>query len=255
MASALGNQFRVLGALVGRELNEKLSKGGSTFAFGVLEPMFQIGLVTAWFSMLRLSATYGTSIALFTATGIFPYYVFVLLSLRFRRSARIGASANRLAQETTLDLMIAQAFVQMVIYLFAGVVLFAAIYFWDTPQAIPHDWGKVFKALFALTVFGFGFGLCSAAISLVSDIWQHIWPAFSRLMLMLSGIFFVVDFLPLYLRDVLQWNPLVHCLTMFRLGFYPSYPTFVYSEAMVWGPALGILALGLCLQRVFRRWM
>jgi capsular polysaccharide transport system permease protein len=255
MASVLGNQFRVLGALVGRELDEKFSKGGAAFLFSVLEPLFQIGLLTAWFTLLKLAPTYGTSIALFAATGFFPYYIFVLLSLRFRQAANQGAHQRRLAQETTMDLMIAQGFIQIVFYLLAGIILFSVIYFYESEMALPSNWSYVVKACVALVLIGFGFGLISSVLSMAFNVWQHIWPVASRLLLLLSGIFFVVDFLPLYLRDVIQWNPLVHCLTMFRKGFYPVYPTLIYSEAYVWGCTIAILTFGLCLNRVFRRYL
>jgi capsular polysaccharide transport system permease protein len=253
MRTALGNQFRVLGVLIRRDLDEKLSRGGIVFLFSILEPAMQICLITTWFVLMRLSAPYGTSSALFAATGFIPYYIFVHLSLRFRSSFVAGMARRRLPMETSLDLMMAQSFMHLVFYSITAIGLFGIIFAYDTPMAWPQNWTYVLKAVAALIMLGFGMGLCNPVISFVIPIWPSVYPVVARVLIFLSSILFVADFLPVHVRNWVAWNPLMHAVSMFRMGFYPGYPSLIFSEAYLWGVALVILTLGLCLQRIFRQ--
>jgi capsular polysaccharide transport system permease protein len=253
MLTALGNQFRVLGVLVRRDLDEKFSRGGVIFLFQLLEPMLQIMMITAFFELLKLTPTYGPSIALFAATGFFPFYIYVHLSLRFRSAFSPVMGRRRIPMETSLDLMLAKSFIHLATYLLTGLVLFSLIYAYETTLAAPHDPWMVFKAIVALVIIGFGIGLCNPIISYIFPLWNFVYSAVARILGFLSAILFVADFLPLYLREWIAWNPLAHAVTMFRKGFYPGYPSLVFSEAYLWGTALAIVTVGLCLQRIFRQ--
>jgi capsular polysaccharide transport system permease protein len=69
----------------------------------------------------------------------------------------------------------------------------------------------------------------------------------------LSGIFYSIDSVPSALREILLYNPIVHCIQLVRGGWFPGYhPRHIdpwYPVAWI----LVLLFLGLSLERVARR--
>ena len=72
-------------------------------------------------------------------------------------------------------------------------------------------------------------------------------------MIFLSGIHYMVDFMSPQVRDAISWNPLVHGIELFRIAFYPQFPSNVLDTTYFLYWVLGSLCIGLCLSRMFRR--
>ncbi len=245
-------QIRVLAAVLSREIDVQSGRIAFGFVLVLLEPLFHIGIICLWHYLLRVLPVYGTSVVLFISTGIYPIFVFVHLSSRARATST-SAERRRYPIEGPLDFMISGTATILFAYILVGVMLFVGLAIFSTPQAIPFEFATVFESVAALACMGFGFGLCNAMIDRVIPVWHYFWGAMARALILFSGALYVADFLPVYLRDVLVWNPVLHAVELFRQGFYPYYPTLIYDASYMWGCALAPVAIGLCLQRLFRR--
>lgn len=251
-AEAWEEQGRVIRALIKREIDIQASRMGLGLIMTVLEPLAHISVATIWFTLVRINAPYGTSKVLFIASGLMPIFIFIHLSAQSRSSMRQGL-ARRLPKETALDFVIARSVVRLTVYMASLVLLFAGIYVFITPEAMPDHLEPILLSIVALTLFGLGFGLCNTVLDSFVSFWRYIWGAISRSLILFSGVLFVPDALPLHVRNLVVWNPLLHAVELFRSGIYPRYPKLVFSPLYMWAFAGGVFVLGMCLQHVFKR--
>lgn len=132
------------------------------------------------------------------------------------------------------------------------IVWFVALYVYGLEEAAPFHLGSCLAALSGLWVIGFGAGLYASAIGrfgtviipLWPRLWRRIWRRFVRLLIFVSGIFFIADLLPLTWRNIIVWNPLVHGIEWFRWGLYGNYPIMTLEIDYFLKFAAGILFVG-----------
>jgi capsular polysaccharide transport system permease protein len=250
---ALESQERVLGAILRREINEQLHRGGYRLILGVLEPLLVLSIAIIWHTLLAVRPGYGNSRVLFLSTGLYPTFIFVHLSAQFRHVSKGSSGARNFPLEKTLDLVLASAFMKLAMYYFGGVLGFGLIYCCFTPEAWPSNWTALLAGLAALALLGLGMGLCNAVIEQLLPLWPYIWNPVARGLILFSGVIYVPDFLPVHIRNALSWNPVLQGVELLRRGFYPGYPTACARPLYLW-TVIGVLLLaGLCAHRVFRR--
>ena len=246
------NWFAVLSALVLRDIWRHGRNRWTLFTFFLLvvEP---VGVVAAFglISMLLMRAPpYGPSIFLFHATGIVPYYYFVRVSAQ-TRSFDIDRSKS-LPCIDSLDEFIALCLTDFMIMTISTVVLFLILFFAVSPLALPSDPIACMCSLLFVAVLAFGVNLINAAIIKYTKIWATLLIIVTRVLLLVSGVIFVVDFLPPQIRSWININPLSHAIMWFRLGIYPNYPVHTLDRVYLVKCALGALLLGLGIERLVR---
>jgi capsular polysaccharide transport system permease protein len=84
-------------------------------------------------------------------------------------------------------------------------------------------------------------------------IWAYITPAFNRALIMFSGIFYIPDFMSEGTRYILSFNPILHAVALFRMGFYPSYPHLLLDKGYLAAWVAGSILFGLVFERITRR--
>lgn len=215
--------------------------------FILLEPFAIVLIIIAFRSVFRgRLPAYGTSTALFYSTGIFAFYVY--LRLANRGGGTIYDPTSRLPKTTALDYVIAGSIVEGSLILAAMVVWFVSLWLYGVEQAWPSSIEDCLAAIFLLGIFGIGISLINASISQRVMYWRLISLRLTgRGLMFVSGVFFIVDFLPPFLRDVLVWIPIVHGIEWFRLGMYGRYPTFTLDRSYLVASGLGALFIGLLL--------
>lgn len=243
-ASSLDRSIRVMGALVQREAMLRRRKPWDTI-FHLLEPLFIIFVFTfsIWFFEAR--PAYGTSTILFLTTGLIPHYLFIQVA----RKLRITRNSRRFPVETALHNVFVKILYRLIDYFLLSLVVFSIIYFFSTEQAAPSDFSVIFASCVALITLGFGIALVNAAIAYYIEVWDYIWPAVARMMLLFGGLRYVTDFLPEKARYVVSFNPLNHAVLLFRMGFYPEYPHSTLDIGYLVGWCLGAVCVGLVVER------
>ena len=77
-------------------------------------------------------------------------------------------------------------------------------------------------ALIAWILSGWYFGAMGIMIGVASEYWEPVEKfiqPIQYLQLPISGVFFMVGWMPDYAQKLLLYNPSVHCFEMFRGGF------------------------------------
>jgi capsular polysaccharide transport system permease protein len=122
-------------------------------------------------------------------------------------------------------------------------------------MALPFDFAPVVVAFGALTLLGLGWGMINLVVSEFFWPWAYFTPSLNRSLILFSGIFYIPDFLPEGARYILSFNPLVHAITLFRMGFYPNYPDLILDLNYLTAWVVGSLVVGFMLERVSRRYV
>lgn len=219
---AIANWVGILGLLMVAEIDKKFQGSRLGILFALAEPIVLITMMILLRTAIRHQfPVYGTSTAVFISSGIFPFYVFLRVSLR-ARGARYEA-VQRLPRVSSTDLLIASAMAETALILALMVMWFAGMWVYGLNSAQPVSIVDCLIPLFLLATLGFGVGLVSSAIARGFSLWTYIYAYLTYGLIFVSGVFYIVDLLPLFLRNIVVWNPIAHGVEWFRLGLYGHY--------------------------------
>jgi capsular polysaccharide transport system permease protein len=252
----VGPAFRRYAAVILALLHQEFHERRRSFLGSIaelLEPLFIMVAITMVFTYIGRAQVppLGTSPMLFFATGVYPHFLFLYTSSAARRQTSIR---SRFPVEQQLDHVFARTVLRVVDYTILGILLFSGIALFATPAAIPHPLGPLLLAAVTIVMLGFAWGILDLVIGRKFKIWMSISPIIGRGMMLVSGEFFVVDFLPPNVRYVLSFNPLLHAVMLFRLSFY-SYKPFTLDVPYLLACSLFGVTLGIAMERLMRRRM
>ena len=95
----------------------------------------------------------------------------------------------------------------------------------------------------------------SSAFNLMWPTTRLIVPMLMRLLFFTSGLFFSVEFAPVYVRDILFYNPMSHLIELLRNGMSEGYEMSFVFLPYVAGFILLVFSLGLLLERYSRQYL
>lgn len=249
----LALQSRVIGALVLRETRAAFGTSQIGYLWAIIVPVGSIALLVTIFSFIGRHPPFGSSFALFFATGILTLELFKKLasSLMTVFQANRGLLAYPPIKET--DVLFARAILIGATYVVIMLVVYGGLIWWGLAH-VPPSPDKVVEAFAATFLLGFGFGMTSAVVISLWEPWQHIQRILMRPLFFISGVFYVPSYLPPPVIAIISWNPVLHCVEWMRDGFYPNYDSIVLDRGYLLGVALFLTLFGLAGERFTRRW-
>jgi len=237
-------QSRCILALIIRDMMMRYGRDNIGFLWVVLEPMIlTVGVMALW-SVLRPPYEHGVQIVAVVLTGYMPLTLWRHMTncaiFLFRRTAGVLYHRNI----SLLDVFIARMLLE-----FAGTttalvsvaMVLVAIGIID----LPRDFGLVAAGWLLKAFYAFGVGLCIAALTEYSEVTERFIQPIQYLMLPISGVFFMVDWLHSFAQELIWYNPSVHCFEMFRAGFFGEEVRTHYAGwyTVVW--SIGLTGAGL----------
>jgi ABC-type polysaccharide/polyol phosphate export permease len=242
-------QFRVIGALLMREVITRYGRHNIGFLWLFVEPMlFTLGVTMLW---TMVGAAHGSSlpIAAFALTG----YSSVLLWRNMPGRCN-GAIEPNLALMYHRHVKVIDIYVSRILLEIAGTtasfitlgIVFTAIG-WIEP---PEDILKIMFAWFMLAWFGAALALLVGALSERTEIIEKIWHPMSYILFPLSGAAYMVDWLPATAQEFVLFLPMVHGVEILREGYFGSLVHAHYDMAYMAIVSLCITLLGLSQVRV-----
>lgn len=252
LTRSLQLQFRVIGALLMREIITRYGRHNIGFLWLFVEPMmFTLGVTTLW---TLSGASHGSTlpIAAFALTG----YSSVLL-WRNMPSRCSGAITPNLSLMYHRQVKVIDIFASRLLLEIAGTtasfitlgIVFTAIG-WIKP---PEDILKVMFGWSMLAWFGASLGLLIGALSERSEIVEKLWHPASYLLFPLSGAAFMVDWLPSAGQKFVLLLPMVHGVEILREGYFGSAVHAHYDMTYMAIINLCIMLFGLTQERIVSR--
>lgn len=245
-------QGRIIGALMLREMRTRFGEYRLGYAWALLEPLVQIGIMSTMFYLLGNRPPLGTSYEAFFFTGFVTFTMFRTLAskgltaisanrplLSFPPVRNMDAVWARLALEVITQL--ASLFFVMVILGYLGVPI------------LPADPLRFTEGYFSVILLGIGFGIFNATFSPLMKIWGIVFSWFIRVQFFISGVLFLPERMPPAALDYLAWNPTAQAIAWVREGFYGTYQSNILIEPYPLVVGTVLILTGLSIERVYRK--
>ena len=215
-------RFRVLFALVVREMSTKFGRSWGGYAWAIAEPLGGVLLLTFVFSFAFRRPPLGSSFPLFYATGIIPFFLFVGVSGSVAQAISTNRGLLTYPVVRPLDAVLAKFITDFLTLLVVGVLLCGGIIvYYRLP--VNLDIASIFNGFLLMGLLGLGIGTLNCALYRFWPTWKHIWNVLTKPLFIISGMFFTFESLPVQAQAVLWYNPLIHAIGLLRSGFYPGY--------------------------------
>lgn len=244
--------FRVITALMLREMSSSHGRTAFGYLWTILEPVAGIMVMTAIFSLGFRSPGIGTSFALFFASGILPFTAYMDVQGKTAQAQRFSKALLAYPGVTFMDTILARLILASMTQLLIGFILFSAIILMYDLDVIVNIPAMALAYLMSFSL-GLGIGTLNSYLLTLYPLWEKAWAIMNRPLFIASCIFFLFDTVPMPYRDWLWWNPLIHVVGQMRTGVYATYDGSYVSYLYVFTIAGVTLAAGLLLLRQYHR--
>lgn len=240
---------RVIGALLLRELLSRYGRNNIGFLWLFVEPMLFVGVMVALRVFIRqMGFSLNIPIVAFALTGWTS-----MLLWRSMPSRCIGAHKSNLSllyhkPVTILDVYIARVILEFVAYTTAFVALCIGAYAMGWVPA-PEDALQVSLGWLLFGWFAVGLGWTIGGLSEKTPVVEPVWRPLSFVLMICSGVFFLADTLPTWLREILLWLPMLNMLEYLREGWFGSLFRAHYDMSYIIACNLLLTFAGLSLVR------
>ena len=250
-----GNQFdaylHVIHALMLRDMRTRF--GGSMWGYlmQVLWPVTHVLIITSLMALRHLPSPVGDSVLVFVATGAFPALAFQYIAREVMKGVLVNKPLTYYPQVRMFDVMLSRVVVETV-GSFIGMFIIFAMLTASGLWPLPVEAYDAICGYGAAILLGIGIGTINAAIVSVFQGWMLGFIVVQLALYLTSGIYFLPNYLPNYIYDIMKWNPVTQIIEWVRLGYYPSLGVEV-DKAYTLLFAGTSLTIGLLLNRWIHR--
>lgn len=243
---------RSIMALILREMSTQYGRSVGGYAWAVLEPLGTVFLIALAFSLLVHAPSLGNNFIFFYASGFLPFHAYQQISLVVARAMQFSKPLLFYPSVTWVDAVLARFLLNALTNITTTCIIFTCIYiFVDIPVLI--DIKPIMIGFSLMFLLGFGVGVLNCALLGLFPTWDMVWSIVTRPLFLASGILFLYEDLPVQVKNLLWYNPLLHIVGIARSGFFPSYRPEYTSIPYVLAIALITAALGLILMGRYHR--
>lgn len=214
----------VLFALLLREIRGRFGakRFGAFWLF--FEPVAQIALMMAVFSLRGRTVSYGVEFPIFLLTGMVPFFAMRSIVYKVMEAVNANRALFSYKQIKPIDTMVARAVIEVMIHAGVYVILLFVLGFWLRIDIIHYQPLTWLAAMLVGIVFSFALGMIFCMLTeVVPELKTVVRMTFFPLYL-LSGVLFPVQSLPPEVLDLLLWNPYLHIINELRSSVFEYYP-------------------------------
>ena len=238
----------ILRALALRELMTRFGRDNLGFVWLVFEPLLLTVLVLIWWSMAFGSTKQGVAIVPLALSGYSLLTLWRHINLRFIYCFRHNAPLMFHRSVKPMYTILARFFLETtgaLLSFFTAYTFLFAFY-----QIGPiHDVFLFLSGWYLLAFFSFSVALC---VSALCELWEPTEKLYNPLMyitLPLTGLFFMVSWLPTDYHALALLSPSVNCFEMARGGLIGPYVQVYYHVDYVIYVSVFLSAFGFLLMR------
>lgn len=217
--SSLIIQYRVIGALLMREVITRYGRHNIGFLWLFGEPMiFTVGITALW--NLTSSNHHSTlPITAFAVTGYSTILLWRNIVNRCTKAVEPNVSLMFHKNVKVIDIFSARIILEVLGA--SGSFIFLSFLFifigWMNP---PCDILKIIEGWILMVWFGAVLGILIGALSERSELIERLWHPISYLLFPLSGSAFMVEWLPTSMQEKVLYLPMVHFNELIRDGYF-----------------------------------
>ena len=236
--------LRSVMALLLREMITTYGRSPGGYVWAILEPVAGITLLVVVFSLMVRTPPLGTNFAIFYATGLVPFMMYMGISSKLSVALTFSRQLLAYPSVTFVDALIARFLLEFLTQLLVSYILVSSILLlYDTQTALNLP--VIALGYLMLGALAFGIGTINCFLTSMFPLWARVWAVMNRPLLLISGIIFIPENVPEPYRGYMLYNPIVHVIGQIRKGFYPYYEATYASPLYVFGISLVLSAFGL----------
>lgn len=215
----LSVQINTIRALIVRDMMLRYGRNNIGFLWVIIEPILLTASVLLLFSLVKSSHEHGTHVLSMVLTGYMPLTIWRHTTGQGVHLLRRSYSILYHRNVTVLDVYLARICLEGISTTAALTVVYAMLWLNDIVDTIAKP-GHLIAAWLLLWWLSASVALILAVITEVSDTAERFVQPVMYIMVPTSGIFFMVDWLPARVQQVIIYNPLSSCIELFRDGFF-----------------------------------
>jgi ABC-type polysaccharide/polyol phosphate export permease len=254
---SLSARLRVIGAIMMREIHTRYGRENIGFVWLVLEPIvFAFGVVGLRVIVAPFAeggGSHGIPLITFLLTGYMPFMLFRHVVSRSLDCVRANTALLYHRQIKTIDLFAARFAIEsagVLLAFWTGIAVCIGAGFIEPPK----DLLLVHIGWFFTAWFSMAFGLILGLLNEISKVTERIYNPVGYLLIIVSGCFYMADWLPPDVRQpVLLFNPLLHLFETIRAGFFGAVVRTHQDLAYLTGVCAAMTLFGLALLPIARR--
>lgn len=244
--------WRVITALILREMSSTYGRSIGGYVWVIAEPVLAIGLLSIIFSLGFRTPPIGTNFAMFYATGLLPFFMFLDVSTKTSQSLNFSKQLLGYRRVTFLDAILARAILATIGQVIVAVIVISCLTMAYETRTILNIPAALLSYAMAFA-FAMSIGTMNAVIMAFFPVWQRVWGVITRPLILLSGVIMLPASVPQPWRDYLWFNPLVHVTGEMRHAFYYSYTADYVQPIYVFGISVVIGSISLLFLRRYHR--
>ena len=231
-------------ALILREMSTSYGRSPGGYIWAILEPVAGITLLVGIFSLIARHPPLGTNFAIFYATGLVPFMMYMGISAKVAQALTFSRQLLVYPSVTFVDAIIARFTLEFLTQLLVSYIIISfTLMMFETQTAL--DFTGIALAYGMLGALALGIGVMNCFLSTMFPLWTRVWAILNRPLLLVSGIIFLPENVPEPYREYMLYNPLVHVIGQMRRSFYPYYNAPYVSATYVFGISLILVAAGM----------
>lgn len=244
-------QSRVIVSLIIRELGARFGRYYFGYFWLFIEPLL-FGSVIGLIHYMRDRATVFGPFEFF-AVGYVMFFIF--RGILSRAPTAIPANRPLLFHRlvTLPDIFFARHLIEF--FACAGVLALMLGGLYAVTGSLPESPIKVLAALVLMTLLSQGLAFIWGSIAEAIEGAARVLQVFTFLFLPIGGLFFLVEWLPGWVQEIVLWIPTVHIFELLRDGqfgsrFRPIYDVFYVIGWIVVTHLIGLAALRITRERL-----
>lgn len=251
--SALTVQYRVIYALILRDVKGRFGGRRLGFLWALLEPCFFISLFVGMFYLIGRTTQSGVALPLFFVSGFAPFFMFRDLFGSITSEAKGASPLLMFPQVSRTDLILAKVIVEGLLAVAVLILLLTGCYLLGFSFRIENPIG-VLQALALLVLIGLGLGLVIGSLLIRYEFVSSISQALlGRPLFFASGLFFTAEMLPPKAREYALYNPILHLIESLRSDLFESFESRYVDIPYVTCFAIVLVSFGLMMLMFFDR--
>jgi capsular polysaccharide transport system permease protein len=240
--------LRIIHALVLREIMTRFGREHLGFLWLVLEPLLLTTLVMIGMTILNGTTKNDVTIVQLVLTGYSMASLWRHIIGRFLHCFRHNAGLMFHRNVKPMDTILGRFFLETTGTLISFFVAYITLYLLDLIGPIK-DLTLLLGAWYLLALFSFAAAVCIAALC---ELWEPLEKFVQPMLyvtLPLTGVFYLVSWMPSQYHHVLLLSPMVNTMEMFRSGMIgPTIQTYYNVEFVIY-VTIFLAAFGLLLMR------
>lgn len=237
-------QWRVVDALVYRELRTRVSDINGGFLGVLVQPLGLIAIWTAFLSAINLYRGGNLNVVLFLGSGIVLFTIFSQIANRSTNAMEANEALLFYKPVKPIDTVIARTICETGLYTCCLFVVCGGTWI-ALDQIVMNNLGLFFITILLASAIGFSTGLLFMVGGHLSSSFKGIAVWIPRILWFLSGVPFRYWIFPPWTRVFFVWNPLTHIIELNRQSMSADYytPDANLEYAMIWVICLLTFAL------------